>query len=65
MEGDGKDKLIKKFRRQAAEHRMPEVAWKVFEEEINKLAGLELASSEAGVTRNYLEWTPQIEDPYA
>ena len=60
MESDGKDKLIEKFRQRATELSMPEVVRKVFEEEINKLAGLEPAASEAGVTRNYLEWITQI-----
>ena len=55
MESDGKDNLVEKFRRRAAGWSMPEVVRKVFEEEINKLAGLEPA-----VTRNYLEWITQI-----
>jgi ATP-dependent Lon protease len=32
----------------------------VFEEEMNKLSTLESSGSEAGVTRNYLEWITQI-----
>lgn len=60
MESDGKDKLIEKFKERAKELRMPEVVRKVFDEELNKLAGLEPAASEASVTRNYLEWITQI-----
>ncbi|KAF9457979.1 Lon protease C-terminal proteolytic domain-containing protein [Collybia nuda] len=60
MESDGKDKLIEKFKERARELKMPEVVRKVFDEELNKLAGLEPAASEASVTRNYLEWITQI-----
>ncbi|KAF4571626.1 ATP-dependent Lon protease pim1 [Pleurotus pulmonarius] len=60
MESDGKDKLIEKFKERAAGLKMPEAARKVFDEELNKLAGLEPAASEANVTRNYLEWLTQI-----
>ena len=60
MESDGKDKLIEKFKERAKELRMPEVVRKVFDEELNKLAGLEPAASEASVTRNYLEWITQV-----
>ncbi|KAK7042923.1 ATP-dependent Lon protease pim1 [Paramarasmius palmivorus] len=60
MESDGKDKLIEKFRERAAQLKMPEPVRKVFDEELNKLAGLEPAASEANVTRNYLEWLTQI-----
>jgi hypothetical protein len=62
MESDGKDKLIEKFRERAAALRMPEVVRKVFDEELNKLIGLEPAASEANVTRNYLEWLTQVCD---
>ncbi|KAJ8508583.1 hypothetical protein ONZ45_g9147 [Pleurotus djamor] len=60
MESDGKDKLIEKFRERAASLKMPEAVRKVFDEELNKLAGLEPAASEANVTRNYLDWLTQI-----
>ncbi|KAF9259401.1 ATP-dependent protease La [Marasmius fiardii PR-910] len=60
MESDGKDKLIEKFKERAASLKMPETVRKVFDEEVNKLAGLEPAASEANVTRNYLEWLTQI-----
>ncbi|KAJ8088265.1 ATP-dependent Lon protease pim1 [Marasmius tenuissimus] len=60
MESDGKDKLIEKFRERATQLKMPEAVRKVFDEELNKLAGLEPAASEANVTRNYLEWLTQI-----
>jgi Lon-like ATP-dependent protease len=60
MESDGKDKLIEKFKERAAMLKMPEGVRKVFDEELNKLMGLEPAASEANVTRNYLEWLTQI-----
>ncbi|KAJ7702559.1 ATP-dependent protease La [Mycena olivaceomarginata] len=60
LESDGKDKLLDKFRARAAALRMPEGVRKVFDEELSKLAGLEPAASEAGVTRNYLEWLTTI-----
>ncbi|TFK49675.1 ATP-dependent protease La [Heliocybe sulcata] len=60
MESDGKDKLIEKFKERAAKLKMPEHVRKVFDEELNKLQGLEPSASEANVTRNYLEWLTQI-----
>ncbi|KAJ7702552.1 hypothetical protein B0H14DRAFT_3173444 [Mycena olivaceomarginata] len=60
LESDGKDKLLDKFRARAAALRMPEGVCKVFDEELSKLAGLEPAASEAGVTRNYLEWLTTV-----
>ncbi|KAI9568171.1 Lon protease C-terminal proteolytic domain-containing protein [Boletus coccyginus] len=60
MESDGKDKLIEKFKERAAALKMPDGVRKVFDEELNKLMGLEPAASEANVTRNYLEWLTQI-----
>jgi Lon-like ATP-dependent protease len=60
MESDGKDKLIENFRERAAALRMLDVGRKVFDEELNKLIGLEPAASEANVTRNYLEQLTQV-----
>lgn len=60
MESDGKDKLIEKFKERAEKLKMPEHVKKVFDEELNKLQGLEPSASEANVTRNYLEWLTQI-----
>jgi Lon-like ATP-dependent protease len=60
MESDGKDKLIEKFKERAASLKMPDGVRKVFDEELNKLMGLEPAASEANVTRNYLEWLTQV-----
>jgi Lon-like ATP-dependent protease len=60
MEGDGKDKLMEKFRERAKGLKMPEAVKKVFEEELAKLQGLEPAASEANVTRNYLDWLTQV-----
>jgi hypothetical protein len=39
---------------------MPEGVRKIFDEELNKLMGLEPVASEANVTRNYLEWLTQV-----
>lgn len=64
MESDGKDKLIEKFKERAAALKMPEGVRKVFDEELNKLMGLEPAASEANVTRNYLEWLTQVGFPF-
>ncbi|KAJ7098178.1 ATP-dependent protease La, partial [Mycena belliarum] len=60
LESDGKDRLLEKFRARADKLLMPEPVRKVFDEELSKLAALEPAASEAGVTRNYLEWLTQI-----
>jgi Lon-like ATP-dependent protease len=60
MESDGKDKLIEKFKERATTLKMPEGVRKVFDEELNKLVGLEPAASEANITRNYLKWLTQI-----
>ncbi|KAF8123409.1 Lon protease C-terminal proteolytic domain-containing protein [Boletus edulis] len=49
MESDGKDKLIEKFKERAAALKMPEGVRKVFDEELNKLMGLEPAASEANI----------------
>jgi Lon-like ATP-dependent protease len=46
MESDGKDKLLEKFREKAAGLKMPEGVQKVFDEELNKLSGIEPSSSE-------------------
>lgn len=60
MESDGKDKLIEKFKTEAAKLDMPDAVRKVFDEELNKLQTLETAASEFNVTRNYLDWLTQI-----
>jgi ATP-dependent Lon protease len=39
---------------------VPEEAMRVIEEELSKLQGLEQASSEFNVTRNYLDWLTSI-----
>lgn len=56
LESDGKDKLIAQLKEKAAKLKMPELVRKVFEEELAKLQGLEASTSEANVTRNYLDW---------
>ena len=60
LESDGKDKLMEKFRGRVKGLKMPAEVEKVFEEEMNKLNGLEQGGSEANVTRNYLEWLTQV-----
>lgn len=60
LESDGKDKLVDKFKDKVEGLNMPEAVRKVFDEEINKLQGLEPAASEFNVTRNYLDWLTQI-----
>ena len=39
---------------------IPEAVRKVIEEELSKLSGLEQASSEFNVTRNYLDWLTSL-----
>lgn len=60
IESDGKDKLIEKFTEKANKLAMPEAVRKVFDEEMNKLQGLEPNGSEFNVTRNYLDWLTQL-----
>ncbi|MBW0472720.1 hypothetical protein O181_012435 [Austropuccinia psidii MF-1] len=60
LDGDGKDKLIEKFKEKASNLNMPEYAKSVFEEELSKLQTLEPQASEFNVTRNYLDWLTQI-----
>ena len=60
LESDGKDKLVEKFSDKAKTLLMPEAVKKVFDEELNKLQGLEPAASEFNVTRNYLDWITSI-----
>ncbi|GAA5975856.1 hypothetical protein JCM10908_005304 [Rhodotorula pacifica] len=60
IESDGKDKLVEKFQDKAKTLLMPEAVKKVFDEELNKLQGLEPAASEFNVTRNYLDWLTSI-----
>lgn len=60
LESDGKDKLVEKFSEKAKTLLMPEAVKKVFDEELNKLQGLEPAASEFNVTRNYLDWITSI-----
>lgn len=40
--------------------KIPEAAAKVIDEELSKLAGLEQASAEFNVTRNYLDWLTSL-----
>ncbi|KAK9466838.1 Lon protease C-terminal proteolytic domain-containing protein [Lipomyces arxii] len=60
LETDGKDKLVEKFKERAEKLELPEVAQRVFDEELSKLMNLEPAASEFNVTRNYLDWITQL-----
>ena len=40
--------------------KIPEAVRKVIEDELSKLSGLEQASSEFNVTRNYLDWLTSL-----
>ncbi|GAA5998401.1 uncharacterized protein JCM10292_001171 [Rhodotorula paludigena] len=60
LESDGKDKLVEKFTDKAKQLLMPEAVRQVFDEELNKLQGLEPAASEFNVTRNYLDWLTSV-----
>jgi len=59
MKSGRKDKLIEDFR-ECVRELMPYVVRKVFDEELNKLIGLEPGASEAGVTQEYLGWITQV-----
>jgi ATP-dependent Lon protease len=56
MNEDPREKERNDFRNKAKRLKFSEEACAAFEEELNKLAGLETGSPEYGVTRNYLEW---------
>ena len=58
LEKDDKTALVQKFRErlEPVKDALPEAAARVIEEELEKLAALEPASSEFSVTRNYLDW---------
>jgi Lon-like ATP-dependent protease len=58
LESDGKDKLMEKFKDRLAKlgNRVPPSVAQVVDEEMQKLATLDPASSEFNVTRNYLDW---------
>lgn len=62
MERDDKSAMVQKFADRIEPHkdRIPEEARRVIEEEMAKLSGLESASSEFNVTRNYLDWLTAI-----
>ncbi|CAD7702149.1 unnamed protein product [Ostreobium quekettii] len=62
LEKDEKSALIQKFREKFSKYEdgAPKEAKSVIEEELEKLSALEPASSEFGVTRNYLEWLTSI-----
>lgn len=56
MEKDEKETLSKKYKQRIEDKNLPEEVSIVIEEELQKLSLLEPASSEFGVTRNYLDW---------
>jgi Lon-like ATP-dependent protease len=57
MERDDKDAVIEKYRKQLAKcPQIPTAAMKTIDAELDKLASLEMNSSEYNITRNYLDW---------
>ncbi|CAL8462062.1 g1593 [Coccomyxa elongata] len=62
LEKDDKSALIQRFeeRMQPFKDKVPEDVRRVIEEEMAKLSGLEQASSEFNVTRNYLDWLTSL-----
>ncbi|CAK0771468.1 hypothetical protein CVIRNUC_003863 [Coccomyxa viridis] len=62
MEKDDKSALLQRFqdRLEPCKDTIPEAVRKVIEEELSKLSGLEQASSEFNVTRNYLDWLTSL-----
>lgn len=53
---DDRTTEIEKFTKRLAELEVPEAAQKRIDEELEKMAVLEVGSAEYGVTRNYLDW---------
>ncbi|EIE24366.1 ATP-dependent protease La [Coccomyxa subellipsoidea C-169] len=62
LEKDDKSALIQRFeeRIEPFKDKVPEDVRRVIEEEMAKLSGLEQASSEFNVTRNYLDWLTSL-----
>ncbi|CAL5228054.1 g11119 [Coccomyxa viridis] len=62
LEKDDKSALLQRFqdRIDPFKDKIPEAVRKVIEEELSKLSGLEQASSEFNVTRNYLDWLTSL-----
>ena len=58
LQKDDKTSDVDKFKERFSELNPPEHVVKRFDEEIEKLSVLETGSSEYGVTRNYLDWSP-------
>jgi len=56
MEKDEKQTLTQKYRARLEGKTVPENIMETIEEELSKFSTLETASSEFGVTRNYLDW---------
>ncbi|KAJ4051530.1 ATP-dependent Lon protease pim1 [Fusarium oxysporum] len=60
IESNGRAKLVEELNAKADGLAMPELARKVFDDEVSKLSSLEPTASEYGVTRNYLDWITRI-----
>ncbi|KAK9906845.1 hypothetical protein WJX75_009027 [Coccomyxa subellipsoidea] len=62
LEKDDKSALIQRFEERIEPHKdkIPEDVRRVIEDEMAKLSGLEQASSEFNVTRNYLDWLTSL-----
>ncbi|RMG91603.1 MAG: endopeptidase La [Zetaproteobacteria bacterium] len=56
LDVDPKEREIEEFRKRAAKLKFSEEAAKVFQEELDKLARIDMASPEYTVSRNYLDW---------
>lgn len=57
---DTRENAIEMFQARKAELKMPEAAEKAFNEEINKISGLDPHGSEYNVSRQYLDWLTQL-----
>ncbi|MCV6636358.1 endopeptidase La [Candidatus Albibeggiatoa sp. nov. NOAA] len=56
IEKDDRTAQVEKFRERLESLTVPEAAQKVIDDEMDKMAVLEIGSSEYAVTRNYLDW---------
>jgi len=60
MDEDPREKEVSRFKKLATKLKFSDEAKKAFDEEIDKLAMLDTASPEYGVTRNYLDWLTSL-----
>jgi len=57
---DDKESDVEEFRKRMENYVIPEAAMKKIDDELSKLAMLELGSPEYAVTRNYLDWATSV-----